>query len=158
MKTHHFIMTLGIGAIAVTGYFYASQAGMIQAQGLLTSQVAGSGVTGIAGQQVISFLNQLQSVEFDTRLFTDPEYKSLQDFTVDIGAQAVGRANPFLPASSVVKNQAVNQPNAPVTRTTTTSTTRTTVTSPTTNTINTNTFLPPANTNTAPATGGDSII
>lgn len=101
-------MILGIG---FGGYVFATQPSTTTAQGLLTTTTPGSEVTGVAGRQVISLLNQLNVINFDTSLFKNPVYQSLQDFTVDVGAQGVGRANPFLPTGgTVIKNKAVNVP------------------------------------------------
>ncbi len=66
--------------------------------------------TGVEGRQVLAWLNQLKAIRLDINLFDDPRYKSLADFTVDIGEQPIGRDNPFLPADSTIRNQAVNIP------------------------------------------------
>lgn len=64
----------------------------------------------ISGRQILSWINQLSDIKFNTALFKDLRYTNLQDFTVDISKQDIGRTNPFLPASSILRTQAVNVP------------------------------------------------
>lgn len=41
--------------------------------------------------------NQLNGLQIDPRLFSDPVFTSLHDYTIPVPAQDVGRANPFAP-------------------------------------------------------------
>jgi len=47
------------------------------------------------GANIVKTYADLQSVEFDTKLFTTPAYTNLEDFSTPIPNQAVGRINPF---------------------------------------------------------------
>lgn len=51
----------------------------------------------VVGQDLISLLNELQSVSFDPAFLRSPAFVSLIDFSVDLGNQPKGRANPFEP-------------------------------------------------------------
>lgn len=104
----YFISTIAIIALIISGYFVALKTNIVEAQ--LTVTTPESATTGVAGRQVLAWLGQLESLQMDTSIFTDPRYASLQDFTVDVGEQLKGRANPFLPASGVLRNEAVNVP------------------------------------------------
>jgi hypothetical protein len=58
-----------------------------------------TGVTGgaalVEGREVLHLLNEVQSVSFDTAVFSDPAYVSLVDRSVDIEVRPLGRPNPF---------------------------------------------------------------
>jgi len=47
------------------------------------------------GANIVKTYADLQSVEFDTKLFTAPAYTNLTDFSTPIPSQTVGRTNPF---------------------------------------------------------------
>ena len=49
------------------------------------------------GTDVLTLLNQIQSLRIDKSIFESPEYQSLNDFSVAIPPQPVGRPNPFAP-------------------------------------------------------------
>jgi len=52
---------------------------------------------GSVGSAELTLLNQIRSLKIDTSLFTTPSYTTLQDYSVAIPQQAVGRPNPFAP-------------------------------------------------------------
>jgi len=47
------------------------------------------------GQDLISLLEELQSVSFDSSLFRSPAFVNLTDYAIDLGTQPQGRINPF---------------------------------------------------------------
>mgnify|MGYP003451477546 FL=1 len=77
-------------------------------------------------------LLNISTLSLNDSVFGDPRFSSLQDFTVTLIPQPLGRTNPFLPAGTVV--------SAPTT--TTTSTTVTTPVTQTTTTTSTSSTLP----------------
>jgi len=87
------IWGVGIVLVAVIAYFYFSGGSAPSSQASL--QVQAGSVT--PGSQVLALLNQIQSLRIDRSLFSDPGYKSLQDYSVAIPPQGVGRADPFAP-------------------------------------------------------------
>ncbi len=58
--------------------------------------------SGQVGSTELSLLNQIKSLSVDTAFFTDPVYKTLEDYTVMIPVQNVGRPNPFAPIQGVL--------------------------------------------------------
>lgn len=54
-----------------------------------------------AGANLLSSIEQLKAVNFDSSLFSDPVFASLIDFGVVIPPEPVGRANPFAPLGGV---------------------------------------------------------
>lgn len=48
-----------------------------------------------------ALVTELQPVSFVTTIFTDPEFKALQDLTVEIAPEPTNRPDPFAPVSGV---------------------------------------------------------
>ena len=60
--------------------------------------VAEQRVAEFAGaREILSLLNRMSNVKLDDSIFSDNSFKSLQDTTVVLVAQPVGRNNPFAP-------------------------------------------------------------
>lgn len=87
--------TYGMIAIVILAflliYFYMS--GDTPTTGTLTP---GSSY-GTVGASELGLLNQVRSLKIDSALFTDPVFVSLQDYSVAITPEPVGRPNPFAP-------------------------------------------------------------
>lgn len=79
--------------LVMLGYFYV-QGSKAPASSGLEEQDPLSNDVGISE---VRLLEQIQSVQIDTSLFKSPAYQSLQDFSVKIPEQNVGRPNPFAP-------------------------------------------------------------
>lgn len=58
-----------------------------------TEQVKQSAI----GQELLTALSKLRALTLDENFFKDPVFQSLNDFSVSIVSQAVGRNNPFSP-------------------------------------------------------------
>ncbi len=48
-------------------------------------------------QELLATLGELESIDVEGRVFSDPLFVSLKDFRIDLGTQADGRVNPFAP-------------------------------------------------------------
>jgi|TARA_B100001971_G_scaffold73246_3_gene67609 hypothetical protein len=46
---------------------------------------------------LLTFLLDLRSVKLDENIFSDPVFKSLEDFGQELTAEPIGRENPFAP-------------------------------------------------------------
>ncbi len=57
------------------------------------------------GSQVLNLLGQIQSLRIDPTIFDSAVYKSLQDFSVNIPPEGVGRDNPFAPIPGYAQKQ-----------------------------------------------------
>lgn len=86
-----------IVAIALGAYFYYKGTDSSSSASLLTASAAGDPTQSGIGQQVLGLLSQIQSLRIDTKLFTDPGYQTLRDYSVQIPQENVGRPNPFAP-------------------------------------------------------------
>lgn len=49
------------------------------------------------GKDLLLSLMKLKAIKLDSDIFKDPVFLSLDDFTIELLAQPVGRSNPFLP-------------------------------------------------------------
>lgn len=80
--------------IAITAYFlFFSGEPDISGQALLESSQSGE----LVGAQVLSLLQQIQSLNIDTTFLNSGVFQSLVDYSVAIPADNVGRSNPFAP-------------------------------------------------------------
>ncbi len=57
------------------------------------------------GADVLGLLNQIQSLKIDSSIFRSAVYKSLQDFSVEVPPEGVGRDNPFAPFPGYIGSQ-----------------------------------------------------
>ena len=80
--------------VAAVGYFYFYGTSAPAASGLVQSSGSDSEAVG---SQVLTLLNQFQSLKIDTSIFSDPGFLTLRDYSVAIPPENVGRANPFAP-------------------------------------------------------------
>lgn len=88
----------------VAGYFVIPQflpSSPVPASTLQASPAPTSGVTlsgsNIEGREFARVLVSLQNIKLSDRIFSDPLYKSLVDFSGKLEPQAKGRKNPFAP-------------------------------------------------------------
>lgn len=51
----------------------------------------------IAGQEILKLLSELQSIKFNTSIFSNDSFNKLIDFGQKINPEVVGRNNPFSP-------------------------------------------------------------
>jgi hypothetical protein len=99
----YFISLLGLVVIVGAGYFAVAQyIGVAHGQSSLLTTSQSSAGENADGTQVLALLNRLQAIKLDGKIFTDPNFLSLQDWSVSITAQEVGRVNPYLPAYGAV--------------------------------------------------------
>jgi len=61
--------------------------------------------------QDLSLLAKIESINLDSSLFKNPVFMSLQDWTVKLGQEPVGRPNPFAPVDGMTT--APTKPAAP---------------------------------------------
>jgi hypothetical protein len=89
-------VTYGVGAALVLGlvYYVWTSTG---SGALLTTTEEG---TSPLSQEILITLGQLQTIELEPSIFTDPAFVSLTDFGVTIPPQTAGRRNPFAPVGS----------------------------------------------------------
>lgn len=50
-----------------------------------------------AASRILNLLNEISALRIDDKFFTDPSYKTLRDYSVEIPELPIGRSNPFSP-------------------------------------------------------------
>ena len=95
----YFFSLLGLAVIVGAGYFAVAQYVSVAhgQSNLVPVQTADVSATGA---QVLALLNQLQGIQLNGAIFSDPNFQSLQDWSVNIAPQTVGRPNPYLSTSA----------------------------------------------------------
>jgi hypothetical protein len=76
------------------------------------SPVSANDADDTVGTQVLSLLNQIQSLHIDPSIFQDPGYMTLRDYSVVIPPVPVGRTNPFAPLSGTSSASAASESGA----------------------------------------------
>lgn len=65
-----------------------------------SSQLISSGVgstAGSIGSETLQILSELRTLKLDEDIFSDKAFRSLEDFSMELQPQPVGRNNPFAP-------------------------------------------------------------
>jgi hypothetical protein len=90
VKIAFIVCALVVGCIAYDQFFVQN----VSAQ----NEDAAAAPTTVSAAAV-SLLNKIEAIKLDDTIFTDPVFKSLQDFSVEItlDQKDVGRPNPFAP-------------------------------------------------------------
>lgn len=66
----------------------------------LVSDRVGSPGDVVVGKNLLALLLTLQSIDLKEDIFTDPAFRRLEDFSLELAPQSVGRVNPFAPLST----------------------------------------------------------
>jgi len=98
MKASTIIILLVIVILAL-GFFYYSGSSDLDGGGLLEQEQTDPEAE-LASLRVLALLNQIKSLRINAALFQSPTYQTLQDNSVPVLPQNVGRANPFAPIGS----------------------------------------------------------
>ena len=103
------ILLVSVVALSFIGLSYYVKTVHGQTSGLITSNNSEGASTG-NGAQVLSLLNRLKRITLDGKIFSTEAFKKLEDDTVTIVSQPVGRSNPYLPVggSAAVKKTNTN--------------------------------------------------
>ena len=95
-KTQIEIGVAVIALILIGWYFFGSGSSTDSASGALM-EINHNPVEEIIGRDLLSALVKMKSVKLNISFFNDSSYKSLEDNTVDIPRQPIGRRDPFAP-------------------------------------------------------------
>ncbi len=93
---------LGVVIIAVVFVLYRALTGGEEAPAL--SSETPSGLPPEQGGDLLALLLQLKSITLADDVFSDAAFQSLQDFTVKLTPEPIGRRNPFAPIGAVETN------------------------------------------------------
>jgi hypothetical protein len=95
MKNNIVIGIVAIVLLSVTGGYYLLKDP--QADALLVSETTGNTEVD---KELLATLLELKSLNFSSRIFENPAFKSLVDFSSQIPDEPKGRVNPFAPVGS----------------------------------------------------------
>lgn len=87
------IIVLVLSGIGYFGYSYLNKAG--SSSDVLLTQTSAN--TSKMGAEVLSALNQLKTLKLDGSIFQDKIFLSLEDTSISLTPEPVGRINPFSP-------------------------------------------------------------
>jgi hypothetical protein len=111
----HIILILVLVVVIVGGVWYGMSGGGTASQTLLTTDVvndSGSPSEDTVDRDLVETLLTLRAITLSGTIFTNPAFKSLQNFNTTIVPEPVGRANPFAPIGSQSSQTAAGQPGA----------------------------------------------
>ena len=95
------LITVAVVALGFVGLSHYVNTAYGQTSSLITVEtVPGAGTAN--GAQILALLNRLNNIALDGSVFKDPKFQSLEDFSISIAPQEVGRPNPYLPVNGVV--------------------------------------------------------
>lgn len=100
------IIFIVIVVIALIVYFYYSGKPNDSSTTSLVSNDPNYADTIKRSAEILSLLNQVNSIKIDPRIFQGNVFKSLVDHTVIVPPQNVGKANPFAPFGGFVATPA----------------------------------------------------
>ena len=106
LKTHKLLSVLALVLLIGGGWalFSSVTGGPVASTSLLgessASTVAGSGSINEADQQLQETLAQVQAIQLNTPILSDPAFLSLQDIGQQIVSEPFGRDDPFAPVSA----------------------------------------------------------
>ncbi len=101
-KNVKIIVAISIGiVVVVAGYFYMTSGSAPSSdQGVVA--VSSDDIQNQIGKQLLSTLDNIKGITLDKDFVESPLFLSLQDFSIPISPQPVGRTNPFAPVGGSV--------------------------------------------------------
>jgi hypothetical protein len=94
----HLVTLALVALVGVAGYFaydYMS-APKATAQSAVVPEETTGPVSPLSNEQM-ALLAKIEALKLDGTIFQDDAFKSLQDWTVELGTQPAGKTNPFAP-------------------------------------------------------------
>lgn len=90
-------LVIVIGTLAVVGFigytYLTRDASIDESSLLIVESPTASGVDG----DLLKALQQLRTIKLDSAIFSDPSFRSFEDFGTRLTPQSPGRPNPFAP-------------------------------------------------------------
>lgn len=87
------IFCLGLGLLGFFAYQHWTKA-EVATQLISTNETV---TADSVGDETLQILSELRTLTLDEDIFTDKAFQSLEDFSMEIKEQPVGRNNPFAP-------------------------------------------------------------
>lgn len=85
------LIFLGLIGLAVFAYY------LLVVQNDSTLNSSASELTDVESRLFLRQLNELKSINLQTDIFTNPDFRNLENQSASINPQPIGRDNPFVP-------------------------------------------------------------
>lgn len=82
-----FYIVISFTLLSFTGWLFFSGSTIL----------AQEGIENVQGKEILNLLADLRNISLDGTIFSDPVFRSLEDFSREIQPQPKGRQNPFAP-------------------------------------------------------------
>jgi hypothetical protein len=103
-KVKIFIIAVAVIIVGLWAYStFGSTPAPAPASPLTSTGTAPAPVSALETKGLSDFsalLSSVRNIDIDTSVFSNPAYKTLRDYPVNLGTDTVGRANPFAPIGS----------------------------------------------------------
>lgn len=99
-KKNKFIFLVLLILIAFIGYRFLMKDDSGSSTSDLTTESSSSGQSSV-GKELLATLAKIKSITLDEKIFSDPIFQNLNDFSKPMETQDIGRANPFAPIDSL---------------------------------------------------------
>lgn len=83
--------------VAILGGLYLAYTFFFKENEPATTTIGPSGGGGDVGGDILPILQDIKNIKLDAKVFDDPIYKSLKNYSVELPQEEAGRANPFAP-------------------------------------------------------------
>lgn len=97
------IVAIAIALFFIYSFFFAKS----EDGELIRGTVNAPSGADVIGSEIIQALNQIETLQLDRTIFSDPVYRSLVDRSQPIPPEPAGRENPFAPISFTAGSGAV---------------------------------------------------
>lgn len=84
-------------AVVLLGIVFSTFSSGKKDTGALVSDRALGTSENAVGKELLSLLLTLKSLDLKEDIFADPAFRRLEDFSLELAPQPVGRSNPFAP-------------------------------------------------------------
>ncbi len=88
---------MAVVLIAIGGWYFFGRQDSTSDLTLFVEASGGDPIEAIIGRELLISLEKMKTINLDTTFFSDPAFTNLEDFTVEIPKQPIGRRNPFAP-------------------------------------------------------------
>lgn len=94
--------------LAVSFYAYSYFFGGAEESVGALSVTEPTGVGGAVGADLLVILSDLRTMKLDESVFSDPVFRSLKNFRVELSSESIGRDNPFAPIGAASQGSSVS--------------------------------------------------
>jgi len=106
-QTKKTFLIASLSIFTVLGSVFVFEHKSFAQESQIAVEVAVAGNPTETGEQILSLLQELNAIQLDDSIFSDPMFLSLKDFHIDLAEEPKQRSNPFAP---IGQDEAVLEP------------------------------------------------